>query len=236
MLRGRMMIKRCKEQDRSALLEYLRKNAPINLFFIGDIENYGLESDILSVWTDEDEFGIHAVYMNYIPAKSLLAASYEHVLDQAFIDSFLNTHEIRTISGESTLLGKCRYRGYEAEECWFARLDHINNTVDTSGTVRLKEEDIPAIVRLEEVCFPKDATDEETLRMQYQNHSGRNYGVFADGRLVSSAGSTAECSDLAMAVAVCTDPEYRDRHYGSACIARLSNELLAEGKTPCLFY
>ena len=103
---------------------------------------------------DEDEFGIHSVYMHYAPAKSLLLASYEKVLDQAFVDSFLNTHEIRTISGESSLMSRCHYKGYEPVECWFAKLDHPNESVDTSCTVRLKEEDIPGIVRLEEICFP----------------------------------------------------------------------------------
>lgn len=230
-------MKKCTEQDRSALLEYLSVNAPLNLFFIGDIENEGLESGQVTCWMDQDEQGIHAVNMWYAPSKSLLLSSDEEKIDQEFVDDFLNTHEVRTVSGVTSLLNRYSIPSMTVhQDCWFAMLDHANNTVDTSLTRRLGMDDIPGIVRLEQICFPDDPVDEASLKRIFEHSSGRNYGIYADGKLVSSAGSTAECSNLAMAVAVCTDPDYRDHRYASACIARLSNELLKEGKTPCLFY
>ena len=39
-----------------------------------------------------------------------------------------------------------------------------------------------------------------------------------------------------MAIGVASDPACRGRGYAAACIAKLSAALLAEGKTPCLFY
>ena len=52
-------MRKCTEQDRSALNRYLDVNPALNLFFIGDIENNGFDSDFQQVYAEEDGQGFH---------------------------------------------------------------------------------------------------------------------------------------------------------------------------------
>ncbi|RBR39269.1 hypothetical protein EB31_00155 [Enterococcus cecorum] len=46
------MLKKCSEQDRKRLTEYLYQNPVLNLFIIGDLYNYGFDSDIQDLYID----------------------------------------------------------------------------------------------------------------------------------------------------------------------------------------
>ena len=56
-----MMI-RCSEKHRQECLAYLRQNPSLNLFLIGDIENYGFNQGFQTVFIDKDEF-VHGIYL-----------------------------------------------------------------------------------------------------------------------------------------------------------------------------
>lgn len=228
-------MRRCTEADRALLLDYLGQRAALNLFFIGDIENSGFDTDCVSVYADIDSSGVHAVDLVY--RANLCLMSYEQKTDPDFVDVLIARHRIAVVSGDPALLAHYRLPDFShREDCRLARLDALVNAPDTAAVVPLGMADLPAVTRLHQLCFPDSLNDPEEQRLTLTNHSGRLYGIFADGRLASVAGSTAECSTLAMAIGVATDPACRGRGYAAACIAKLSAALLAEGKTPCLFY
>ena len=43
------------------LTDYLYQNPVLNLFIIGDLYNYGFDSDIQDLYIDEDNQGIHGL-------------------------------------------------------------------------------------------------------------------------------------------------------------------------------
>ena len=55
-------------------------------------------------------------------------------------------------------------------------------------------------------------------------------------RMLAAASTTAETPSAAMIGGVWTDPAWRDRGLGTAVVAALARELLAEGREPYLFY
>lgn len=231
---GGLRMKICHKEDTDRLMSYLKINAPMNLFFIGDIENFGFDSDFQTVYMDEDEEGIHAVYLVY--RTNLCMMSYEQKVDQAFADSLVEKYKIKCINAEESLMKKYSFPLYtDAEDCFFAKMEKENMMCDTSLVERLKEEDAKEIAELEDAVFHSKMTVEE-IQTNFRTHAARSYGIKADGKLVSVASSTAECSSLAMIVGVCTYADYRDRHYASACITKLANDLIHEGKMLCLFY
>ncbi|MFR3995663.1 MAG: GNAT family N-acetyltransferase, partial [Turicibacter sp.] len=66
------MIRQLTEGDRIKTLAFLSKNPGLNLFQIGDIENFGFDSDIQTVWgsfNENDELnGVLLRYReNFIP-------------------------------------------------------------------------------------------------------------------------------------------------------------------------
>lgn len=229
-------MKKCTEQDREKLNEYLDLDPALNLFFIGDIENFGFDSDFQDVYIDEDEDGIHAMYLVY--RDNLCIQSYEGKRDQAFVDELFQKYTINAASGETSLL-----EGYEfpelthESECVFAQMEKENEMISTEEVIPLELLDVDEIVALEKLCFPATSnTEGDGIRFNLATGSGRYYGIRDGEKLVSVAGSTAECRNLGMIVGVCTHPDYRGKGYASKCITKLSNEMLKENKMPCLFF
>ncbi len=44
------MIRILEENDRTLLMDYIKKESELNLFIIGDIENYGFGTDFQKLW------------------------------------------------------------------------------------------------------------------------------------------------------------------------------------------
>ena len=42
------------EEDREELLSYVKREPEMNLFFIGDLENFGIESETVNVYLHEE--------------------------------------------------------------------------------------------------------------------------------------------------------------------------------------
>lgn len=224
----------CTEQDRSALNRYLDVNPALNLFFIGDIENNGFDSDFQQVYVEEDEQGFHAVYLVY--RKNLCIMSNENHVRQDLVDQLIRDCRIQAVNGCRELMEQLSLPEYtRRDDCLFARMAVPNEMVDTSRVERLLPQDAEEIVKIEEEAFHMPGSA-DGIRHSMKNGSGRVYGVRENGAIAAVAESTAECRNLAMVVGVCTRPQHRRQGYASACITRLSNDLLKEGKTPCLFY
>ncbi|MCI7813389.1 MAG: hypothetical protein SO016_11230 [Lachnospiraceae bacterium] len=48
-------MRKCTSQDKNAILNYISKEPEMNLFIYGDVENLGLESEIVNVYVEEKE-------------------------------------------------------------------------------------------------------------------------------------------------------------------------------------
>lgn len=75
-----------------------------------------------------------------------------------------------------------------------------------------------------------------SLRQTLQSGTGRTYYVEQDGKVIATASTSAENSQSAMIVGVATHPDYRRQGLARRLVAQLCNDLLAEGKSLCLFY
>ena len=98
------MLKKCSEQDRKRLTEYLYQNPVLNLFIIGDLYNYGFDSDIQDLYIDEDYQGIHGLVLRY--RNSILVQSYEGRTYPEFVAELVERHQITHINGEASLVAQ----------------------------------------------------------------------------------------------------------------------------------
>ncbi len=225
-------MRKAEEKDLPELSAYLDQNPAMNLFLIGDIENFGIDGDKVSVWIDEDASGIHSVFLYYAHGRSLILQSYENRIDQEFLEELLKRLDVVTVSGETGLITSLKLDGFPVHsECRFAAMKKPYGKADTSEVVRLGQEDAGEIAELLAASFPHSA-----IRVDLEEKGSRFYGIRKDGRLVSTASTSAECRNMAMVVSVCTREDYRSHGYAEACVAKLSDDLLAEGRMPCLFY
>ena len=63
---------------------------------------------------------------------------------------------------------------------------------------------------------------------------GRYFGIYIDGRLAAMAGERLATSAFQEVSAICTHPDFNGRGYARRITAMLTNDILAQGRTPYL--
>lgn len=241
-----------QEKDREEILRYVRKEPEMNLFLIGDLENYGVESKTVNFYLHEEkerwDFLILRFHQFFI-----LYSQYEDYNVEEAID-FLKQQKPDGISGKKALLEKvaAAFPQWKIESTYMSRFDlpgdgaEICQEEQKGLVVRpLEKEDVPEAVDLlsdiEEFSktFKKEEREEQIRRMEEEMTQGGKTAVggFSDGRMVSVASTSAENSESAMIVGVATISEYRRKGYASAVIQALCLDCFRRGKKYlCLFY
>jgi predicted GNAT family acetyltransferase len=254
------MIRLLKEADRWQTLELLIREPAFNLFLIGDIENYGMAAPFQQVWGDFDSRGLlQAVLLRYY--NSFLAYAPNHCDLRGFARTIRKQMRAEILSGHAETIERFQplLGGGRLKQTHYAELPNTAAsltlspsfqplspsllpppTTDASQAMPRKATlaDVPAIFALKRQIaeFRLVPTAEESFRRALSIGAGRSYLIWANGKVVSIASTTAENSRSAMVVGVCTHPDYRRQGLATACIQALCRELLNEGKLLCLFY
>lgn len=95
-------MRRLGESERARILEYVGKEPEMNLFFIGDIENYGIDSEIVTIYANETADGWDFLLLKYY--DFYLLYSQNETYDTAAAAEFLQNRTVDTISAKASLL------------------------------------------------------------------------------------------------------------------------------------
>lgn len=95
-------MRRLGESERARILEYVGKEPEMNLFFIGDIENYGIDSEIVTIYANETEDRWDFLLLKYY--DFYLLYSQNETYDAAAAAEFLQNRTVDTISAKASLL------------------------------------------------------------------------------------------------------------------------------------
>jgi predicted GNAT family acetyltransferase len=76
----------------------------------------------------------------------------------------------------------------------------------------------------------------EQLLTRLSEGMGRNYVLKRDGEIIHHAATYAELDNLAVISGVITREDWRGKGVGTLAVRKLCDDLLKEGKKPCLFY
>ncbi len=235
------LIRKLDEQDRKKVLDYVGKEPNINLFIIGDIEQFGFNQDFQELWgkfNEEDKLeGVLLRYNNnFIPYYENIKEhiiEFEDIVESYKGDKFVSGQE-DIINNFERVLAKSRRKN-----TYLCELKEKNIYLTWDESVKLaKPEDAKKIADLlntidEFISEPDDNRIEEEIR----NKSKRVYYIEnKEKEIISIAQTTAENSKSAMIVGVATRKEYREQGHMSKCLSKLCNDLIDEGKSLCLFY
>lgn len=222
------------------VMNFLSEEPAINLFIIGDIENYGFDEDFQELWgcfEDSELIGVLLRYNhNYIPYYKdarFDITSFIEIIDR---DSDPN----RIISGKRSII--LRFKGllknaFE-KELYFCQLNtsdalegynHGVKTATVEDALRIKE----LLTHIKEFRSEQSLHD---MRRKIETKAGRIFYIEDQEKVISVSQTTAENSMSAMIVGVATHMDYRGRGLMSSCLSNLCRVLLNEGKTLCLFY
>ncbi|MFS0784603.1 GNAT family N-acetyltransferase [Bacillus sp. 1P06AnD] len=238
------MIEKLTQESYGMVMEYLKKKPAINLFMIGDLENFGFDQDFQEFWGDFTEDGIlRGVLLRY--KESFIPYSEGDHDVKGFADIIKRSKNTFLFSGSEEVTS--RYEPFlenrlgKKQQTYFCECTEESFFSHDDGKISIRSADWEKIDNVTELLgrieeFPRKDNAFEDNRHRIETGTGRTYYIEEDGQPVSSASTTAENTCSAMVMAVCTDKHARGKGYASRIVSRLVQDLLAEGKTSCLFY
>ena len=235
------MIRKLNQADKEKVLRYVSKQPSINLFLIGDIEQFGFDKDFQEVWGKFDEEGnLKGVLLRY---NNNFIPYYEDINeDLSGFKEIIKSYDGNVmISGKEDLIEQFKEAicCYTERITYFCELKDKNKLLNWDNTVKLAvPQDANRIYEIIESIEEFTAeNDIDQINDRIEDKSKRVYYIENNkGDIVSISQTTAENSRSAMVVGVATRKGYREQGYMSKCLSRLCNDLLEEGKTLCLFY
>lgn len=237
-------IHRLTNSDIPRVLSYIEAKREYNLFIEGDIEQYGLQSDIVTMYALGDDWDslVLRFYNNFIVTTN------KSRCDIASMADFLQQQSILCLSGEESLLMQLvpYFPTAKFQGTYLCRLDKRNHTPvegRESEVVRLHGSDAKAVVELYKLIdeFARPYLEHEETKLQETasnlDGAGLAFGMFAHDKLVCVANTTARSKSGAMVIGVATHPDYRGRGYASTVMNKLCSESFSQGlQFLCLFY
>ncbi len=247
------LIRRLSEGDHCKVMNLLTPESALNLFIIGDIENNGFEAEFQELWGDFDAAGkLRAVllryygsFIPYAPAEfdldglaDILMAHRDRMTAFSGIDRVIRPFETYPGVVPETARKRTLFFVELAGGELLARRLGATPTLGLSGPERAAPEDVPAYLGLWRQVEGFVLTDDTgpSNRRELERGAARVYMLRDGERVVATVKTTAENSRSAMIMGVATHPAYRRRGLGTRLLACLCQELLAEGKRPCLLY
>ena len=235
------MFRKLDTSDKDKLFKFLEKEKAYNLFILGDVENFGFETEMQELWAEFDGDEYIAVLLRY--KNFTIVSSYGEFSVNIFIDKIKSFDGVQGISGKEWIVDLLvpHFKHKKIRKQYLAQLSDINDIpkelLDDKVTLAVAE-DAKEIFELGEsiVEFSDFKSSVENTRDRIIDKTSRTYYIRDNGKIVSSASSTAEIATAAMVVGVATNLDHRGKGYASKCTAVLSSVLLNKGKSPCLFY
>jgi predicted GNAT family acetyltransferase len=237
---------RLTDRDRVKILAYVSVEPEFNIFFIGDIENFGVDCPEVSVYAGGENDRWDCLVLRYI--NDYVVYSRDNLYDAAAVAGFLRAQQnAGMISGKlssvallepyfperklrSTILTKCTgvLKSFPAPR----EIDIRMLTPDDAEAI------VDLMFQIDEFSSTYTNRDESIRKQKISlSHGSTCCGAFEGGTLVASAQTTAENSLSAMVVGVATHPDRRGRGYASAVVSQLCRDAFTKGKRfLCLFY
>ncbi|WP_340003539.1 GNAT family N-acetyltransferase [Paenibacillus sp. FSL K6-0276] len=240
------MIRRLTEDDRELLMALLRKEPALNLFIIGDVENFGFEQDFMELWGEIDPSNgrMKAVLLRFY--RSYLPYADGPFDVEGFAKIMQKDNDIHMISGVTDVVkafdGVNNFK--QEKHLYFAELKEMNVKIGESfssseGIKKATVQDVEAICSLTDTIVEFESSRDgsrTSLRKTLASGTGRTYYMKREDKVVATASTSAENSMSAMVVGVATHQAFREQGLATSVVAQLCSDLLHEGKSLCLFY
>lgn len=240
------MIITLQEQDRAKILEYVGREPEMNLFFIGDIENFGVSSETVSIYANVEDGEWDCLLLRFHDFYILYSQREDYRTEP--VVEFLKGRMVECISGKTELIQKLipYFPDKTLSSTYMTRcdVDPVDMQAAKCGKIRrLTADDVDNIMdmmeQIEEFAASYDGKREKRCEeMKMEIEAGCiAVGVFEGDKLVCQARTSADNSMSAMVVGVATLEAYRGKGYATAAVKTLCREAFKSGrKFLCLFY
>lgn len=240
------MLRLANEKDRRIVLEYCLEEPNINLFIIGDIENFGFDKEFQDVWIQIDKDAITGIVLRYHTNFII----YSKDLDMNFIEvsELLRDKEAKVISGKLSVINKiiCNLNdGYNKREMFFCELKDRSKLHDV-GNIDIKiatSEDAMDIAKAYEDIKEFKGMYSEDINERFNqinnrivSKEGMHMFIKEDNTIITHGNTTASTTVNAMIGGIFTNPNYRKKGLARKIVSALAKSLIEEEKSACLFF
>lgn len=235
------MILQVFENEKEKVLNCLKDDPSRALFIVGDILNYGMHRDFQDVWIDEDENGIHGIYLRY--RNNFVFYVIDEVKDQEGLLKLIQDERIHVLSSTKShmdKLGTDILAMFDFRETFFCECrslkKHESNAI--RATINDVEELVDNLMSINEFNLDKRARKDriEDMRLDFLENDKVVYVLKENDKIVSAASASAQSENGVMVVAVYTLENYRNRGYARQVVFSLTQWALVNKLVPCLFY
>lgn len=229
------MLKRVEKEEGSLVKDYIGSEYDKCLYLYLDFIKYGLNNENLKFWLDIENDEINCVILKYYSGMHIFSknkdCSYERLAE------LIAKEAPSVICAEKFLIENLHNvlenTEYIAEYGWIRVLSK-HYECDNSMVRRAEETDIEEISRLIVSDHMGEFHELEEFMSQMKEREddnySRNYIVKDDGKIISSASTTAEIDGVAVLSYVITVPSHRGMGLATKVCSRLCNDLIDEGK------
>ena len=181
------MITKVNESLENAFWEYVSHEERINLFIIGDVENYGFETDFQDVWFQMNDDKIVAVMLRYY--KSLIIYSYENDYNIDEMIDHINSLDIKEISGKKIVIDRLltKYKDFkkskETQFCSLKTLKEIDvlNLKDN----KIEKAEISDLKELNDfICSVEDMYTEDYIETKTKQLKEKNTRIYFINKMI----------------------------------------------------
>lgn len=241
-------MRKAVQQDQEAVLKYLKKSVAECIYMYIDILNYGVVSENVSVWLQEQNGQIVLVVMKYF--DSFQVYSHKQEIDVEQILKLLQEYPVTMISARRDIIEQLERvcRGYRAIYGAVFDVSHVRRTFGavamakpcTLKVTEAVEDDAAEITKLlcSDDTFRVNYKEDDLLRQlteRIRTHTGRSVIIRMDDRIIAHHGTFAETKGIAVVSGLVVRPEYRGLGCYESLVSYLGGQLMKEGKIPYAF-
>jgi len=237
------MIKKADKRHYSSVIDYLDKGGSINTSLLSFIEKYGFEKDFLDIWLYKDnDDHILAIIMRYF--NFLYIYSQDHLSEIEELGFFTSFLEPEIIMGKTDILNRISpsFRDMFLESSIHMVLTNNKMLKPAPIVEKARYDDcremaelifsIPDFARF----YHSPEEIEKGIRRRMEMGDCRYFVIRKDGKIVSQAYTTTECSKYATIGGVVTRNEYRNQGLASFVVSNICEDISRDNKIPNLFY
>lgn len=241
-------MRRAEQQDQKAILEYLKESVAECIYMYIDILNYGISSENMAVWLQEQEGRIDLVVMKYF--DSFQVYSHRRGIDVEPVLALLQEYPVTMISARRDIIeqleGVCS--GYHAAYGAVFDVSRARRAFGVMGsakpsTLKVTEATVDDAAEIAELICSDDAfrvnyTEEDLARQlteRIRTRTGRSVIIRVEGRIIAHDATFAEAEGVAVVSGLVIRPEYRGMGCYAALGSYLGEQLMKEGKKPYAF-
>lgn len=239
-------MRKLREEDRQSIMRYIGKEPEFNLFLIGDLENFGVDSEHVNFYAEDRADEYDFLIMRYRDSFVLYSCFEDYDADAAA--TYLLSQHAEFINGKGSVLERIvsYFPELNVKRSYLSKLTSLNQDSELPQGYECKflepndaRSQVDLFLLIEEFrdsYLGRESEQIENIKVNLES-TGRAIGAYHAQALIGTAGIAASNSMSAMIIGVATHPDYRNLGIASALVASLCRDCLDRGmKFLCLFY